>query len=237
LLRYSPLLEGIASSAINLYNLSSLNILISSFRTFKFLILNDRLNVLWSALDRAGVDVGGFLLIFFIMALGFLLTGIITFGLDTDTFNTFGAAFGSCWNFVIGNPPDYTSLFFSNRILGPLFFSLFTIFVFFVLVNMFIAILSEAYSDEKKSNKADKAKKDNPVYESMVGAVKGLLWQSSIQKLAKTLDTKVLENPYLTDDDLMQLLGPHANAENLRKLKQIHFQIHTAVGTKKKQSE
>jgi len=33
----------------------------------------------------------------------------------------------------------------SNRILGPLYYALFTVFVFFILVNMFIAIISGSY--------------------------------------------------------------------------------------------
>ena len=38
----------------------------------------------------------------------------------------------------------------SNRVIGPIYFILYVFFVFFVLVNMFIAIINDTYSDVRK---------------------------------------------------------------------------------------
>jgi len=119
---YFPELEQIAASAIVFYNLAAVNVIISTFRTFKYLRLNNRLYVLWKALRHAGADLVGFLFIFLILIFGFVFMGWVAFGQDIQGYNNFSNSFGTCWNFLLGNPPDYNAMSASNRILGPFFF-------------------------------------------------------------------------------------------------------------------
>ena len=45
---------------------------------------------------------------------------------------------------------DFNALESANRILGPLFFLTYVFFVFFVLMNMFIAIINDTYAEIKE---------------------------------------------------------------------------------------
>jgi len=129
------------------YEVSAFNILLITFKTFKYLKVNKRLYVLWQTLDNARTDLLTFIAIFAIILLGFLFMGWLTFGAELGIFNGFISSMGTCWQFLIGNPPDFFDLYYVNRALGPIFFTLFTVFVFFILANMFIAIISGAYAE------------------------------------------------------------------------------------------
>ncbi len=44
---------------------------------------------------------------------------------------------------------NFQALQAANRVLGPLYFVLYVFFVFFVLLNMFLAIINDTYSEVK----------------------------------------------------------------------------------------
>jgi len=226
---YFPEMEQIAATALNFYNVSAVNVLISTFRTFKYLRLNNRLYVLWKALTYAGADLIGFLLIFLIITFGFIFMGWLAFGADLTAYDGFTNSFATCWNFLLGNPPDYFAMQSSNRVLGPLFFTLFTIFIFFILANMFIAILSNSFNvvsgDQGKIDVLDAiservesiVKSITKTYEKMKKrpprpkrAIKVLL-----DELAHP---EILDQGDLTRDDVSRAIGPDAIEDEIEDL-------------------
>eukprot|EP01112_Ceratiomyxa_fruticulosa_P005485 TRINITY_DN1611_c1_g1_i1.p1 TRINITY_DN1611_c1_g1~~TRINITY_DN1611_c1_g1_i1.p1 ORF type:complete len:721 (-),score=128.88 TRINITY_DN1611_c1_g1_i1:40-2202(-) len=226
---YNPTLEYLAAQALDFYNLSAFNILLSAFKTFKFLKLNDRLYLLWRTLDMAWTDLTGFLLIFIIVLLGFLLTGWVTFGSDTFFFSTFVNSFGTCWQFIIGNPPDYNAMYASNRVLGPAFFALFTVFVFFILVNMFIAIINDSYQeahDGSQKLRVGYAIKSSirGLFHSVKAIFRGEKTLSDRELINMLTHPEIMNQDELTTEDAVRALGENLswNKHYIRRLKTIH---------------
>jgi polycystin 2 len=151
---YIVRLEHMGEDAIQFYQLSAINILLSALKTFKYLQLSPRLYVLWETMYEARLDMATYMVMFLIILLGFLFFGWLTFGPDLWEFNGFINSLGTLWQFLIGNPPDYGELSLSNRVLGPVYYALFTVFVFFILVNMFVAIVSNSY--EQVTNRTER---------------------------------------------------------------------------------
>ena len=63
---------------------------------------------------------------------------------EIDDFSDFASSFTTLFLVILGEF-DFSALNESNPVLAPILFFSFVIVVFFVLVNMFIAILSEAH--------------------------------------------------------------------------------------------
>lgn len=227
---YSPDMEQLAAIALIFYNVLCFNVLLTTFRTFKYLKLNHRLYLLWKTLRHAGLDLIGFLFIFLIFIFGFIFMGWLAFGSDLAEFNTFVNSFSTSWNFIIGNAPDYGAMYNSNRILGPLFFVLFTVFIFFILANMFIAILSNSFEVVNSENDSDDKLKD--ILEEKVAELfdtaKKLFAQitrkekkrSIIQILDNLAHPEILDQPNLTREDVAKAIGPNATDMEVEDLLQ-----------------
>jgi len=224
-------LENLATGALNFYNINAANIILTVFHTFKYLQLNRRLYILWKTLRHAGTDLLGFFFIFFIFTIGFLFMGWLTFGPDTTMFNTFPNSFATCWTFVMGNAPDWNTLASSNRLLGPAFFTLFEIFVFFILANMFIAIISNSFGETSADGPNKKLKLASEIektLQSLISRVKSLVdpKKDKKQKPKRILDLlNNLKNPDIlnkedaTLEEIKAAIGPDATDADAHELK------------------
>jgi len=143
---YIPTFERLAVISDAYFSIVSLALLFGVVRTFKFLLSNSRLSLMWSVLNDVRVDLCGLLISSFLLLLGFMLFGYIAFGSDLQEFNGVAQSIETGTMFVIGNPPDWDSMAQVNVVLGPLFIILFTVFIFIALMNMFIAILNKGYT-------------------------------------------------------------------------------------------
>jgi len=157
-IEYPTYLESLGQTALVLYQISAINILLMAFKTFRFLIVHRRLYVLWITISESKLQLITFTIMFIIMMMGFLMSGWLTFGGEMAPFNGFVSSLGTLLQFIIGNPPDYEAMSYTNRALGPIYYLLFTIFMFFILVNMFVAIISNSY--QEISNSLDKKQKE-----------------------------------------------------------------------------
>jgi polycystin 2 len=72
----------------------------------------------------------------------------ILFGTQIEDFRTFQDAIFTLMRTILGDF-DYLEIENANRVLGPIFFMSYIFFVFFVLLNMFLAIINDTYADIK----------------------------------------------------------------------------------------
>ena len=99
-------------------------------------------------LSKCAGDMIGFLVMFFIIFGAFVQLGYLLFGAQifdySSTYNTIFALIRT----ILGDF-NYKSLVKANPYLGPVYFLCFVFFVFFVLLNMFLAILSDSFGEVK----------------------------------------------------------------------------------------
>ncbi|TYZ61873.1 hypothetical protein PybrP1_000993 [[Pythium] brassicae (nom. inval.)] len=137
-----------------LSDIAALASAVSLLKVFKFLRMNSTLNLLWRVLGMAMRDLMGFLVIFNLIFLGYSAMGSYAFGFALEEFSSIAKSYGTCFQMLAGEV-DYARLSQANPRLAPVFLGTFVVLVFQILVNMFVAILSEYYESAKNDDGGD----------------------------------------------------------------------------------
>jgi len=148
---YSTLAELYAQS----FNLDGFCVVALFFQLFKYLQLSDQANMLWSVLTKSGVDVMYFVLMFFILLLGFGLMGEQMLGTNLEAYSSPTQSIINLFIVLMG--AFDVDEFEQASEFGLAYFMTYITVMFLILMNIFLAILGEAYSmvreeaDEKAS--------------------------------------------------------------------------------------
>jgi len=184
-------LERLSDYYIQMYNIISVNLLLCFIKMFKYLRVNDRLSLLWKTMKRASPDLLSFIFIFLIVFLGFSFMGLLLFGDALDSFSSFGNSLYSCFYMILG---DFNlDVFKANQILGPIFFFLFVFLVFFIMLNMFLAIINDAYAEENARVKQQAIN----VLRSLMKAARATWMEMKAKTRSKKEGRNVLSDEYL----------------------------------------
>eukprot|EP01102_Stenamoeba_stenopodia_P010309 TRINITY_DN3094_c0_g1_i1.p1 TRINITY_DN3094_c0_g1~~TRINITY_DN3094_c0_g1_i1.p1 ORF type:complete len:806 (-),score=182.16 TRINITY_DN3094_c0_g1_i1:510-2927(-) len=216
-------LERIAAHYTAIYNLNSINIFLIFLKMFKYLRVNAKMSIIWRTLSDATADLLAFFVLFAIIFCGFILMAHLLFGTQLDTYSSFVHSATTSFQMLLGDF-DYPTLAATNRILAPIFFILFIVFCFFVLANIFSAIIIDAYQGQNKKIKET---------ESIVAQLKGVVrkWFRSL----KSFVTRKSQTKGITDGLLLQELRKARKLVNketieLEELKQITPSLSNAWG-------
>lgn len=125
-------------------------------KLFKFISFNRTMNQLSTTMSRCAKDVLGFAIMFFIIFLAYAQLAYLVFGTQIDEFSTFQNSIFTQFRILLGDF-DFTEVEEANRILGPVYFTTFIFFMFFILLNMFLAIINDTYSEVKSDMAQQKA--------------------------------------------------------------------------------
>eukprot|EP01065_Artemidia_motanka_P008785 TRINITY_DN14438_c0_g2_i2.p1 TRINITY_DN14438_c0_g2~~TRINITY_DN14438_c0_g2_i2.p1 ORF type:complete len:1284 (+),score=490.06 TRINITY_DN14438_c0_g2_i2:116-3967(+) len=147
--------EDVAWRAQTAAFISATNALLTFFRIFYFLSLQPGLNLLTKTIEAAAKDLFGIVFIFIVVFFAFSLMAFVVYGNTIEDFRTFSDTLASLSRVLIGDF-DYDQLRVQQRVFTPFFFCLFNILAVFILLNMVIAILDEAFGkvQEGKYNPA-----------------------------------------------------------------------------------
>eukprot|EP00069_Balaena_mysticetus_P022085 bmy_14125T0 len=116
-------------------NMNTVNLFFAWIKIFKYISFNKTMTQLSSRLARCAKDILGFAVMFFIEFFAYAQLGYLLFGTQ--------------FQIILGDF-DYNAINNANRILGPAYFVTYVFFVFFVLLNMFLAIINDTYSEVKE---------------------------------------------------------------------------------------
>ncbi|MCI4376314.1 hypothetical protein PGIGA_G00187190 [Pangasianodon gigas] len=130
-------------------NMNAVNLFFAWIKIFKYISFNKTMSQLSSTLARCATDILGFAVMFFIVFFAYAQLGYLLFGTQVESFSTFQKCIFTQFRIILGDF-DYDSIDRANRILGPIYFFTYVFFVFFVLLNMFLAIINDTYSEVKE---------------------------------------------------------------------------------------
>ena len=123
---------------------TALAVFFSILKFLRLLKFNRRISLLIQTIKIAASPLMSFMLMFFILFLAFCQFAFLVFGIDNVDYSSFPSTLGSVMSLTLGSF-HFNALTDSSRILGPIFFFGYVVCVYFVLMNVFIGILNDAF--------------------------------------------------------------------------------------------
>ncbi|KAM8938978.1 polycystin-2 isoform 2-T2 [Pelodytes ibericus] len=143
-----PNFETPAYWQIQFNNVAAVTVFFAWVKLFKFVDFNRTMTQLSTTMSRCAKDLLGFSIMFFIVFLAYAQFAYLVFGTQVDDFSTFQDCIFTQFRIILGDF-DFTNIEEANQVLGPVYFTTFVFFMFFILLNMFLAIINDTYSEVK----------------------------------------------------------------------------------------
>ncbi|XP_063074755.1 polycystin-2 isoform X2 [Engraulis encrasicolus] len=143
-----PNFVSLANLQVQFNNLAAVIVFLAWVKLFKFINFNKTMSQLSTTMSRCVKDLVGFAIMFFIIFLAYAQLGYLVFGTQVNDFSTFQACIFTQFRIILGDF-DFSEIEEANGILGPIYFTSFVFFIFFILLNMFLAIINDTYSEVK----------------------------------------------------------------------------------------
>ncbi|XP_028269378.1 polycystin-2 isoform X2 [Parambassis ranga] len=146
--RAHPSFEPLANLQVQFNNLAAVIVFFSWLKLFKFINFNKTMSQLSSTMSRCAKDLVGFSIMFFIIFLAYAQLAYLVFGTQVNDFSTFQASIFTQFRIILGDF-NFSEIEEANPVFGPIYFTTFVFFIFFILMNMFLAIINDTYSEVK----------------------------------------------------------------------------------------
>ena len=125
----------------------SLAIFIMTLKLLRLVRFNHHICQMQGTLKRSAWSILSFSLVFVIAVLAFTLFGAICFGHNLEIFSSFFKSLRVVLTMTVGKQIEYRAVYLSDRFLGSLYLLLFLNIILFILLNVFVAILVDAYGE------------------------------------------------------------------------------------------
>ncbi|XP_065681240.1 polycystin-1-like protein 2 isoform X2 [Hydra vulgaris] len=203
------------------WNLTYVNIvaLIVFFVTLKFIKLlrfNRRISMLSSTLKAAWYPLSMFGIIFFIILCSFIISANIMFGAFIDGYQTYFKTVSSIISLLLGKF-NYSQFKNANPVLGPIFFLTISITFIWIVINMFISILVDAFQVVHES--LEHEKNDYEMVDFILEHFKDWLGFKSLKNDDMTHQNDVI------DTNLNSVLDTSASVTSEGKFKKNFFDL------------
>ncbi|EDV58804.1 polycystic kidney disease 2-like 2 protein [Drosophila erecta] len=137
-------------------------------KIFKFISFNKTLVQFTTTLKRCSKDLAGFSLMFGIVFLAYAQLGLLLFGTKHPDFRNFITSILTMIRMILGDF-QYNLIEQANRVLGPIYFLTYILLVFFILLNMFLAIIMETYNTVKGEITQGRSHLGSYIYRKLAG--------------------------------------------------------------------
>ncbi|ETW00266.1 hypothetical protein, variant [Aphanomyces invadans] len=123
--------------------------LLAWIKAFYYLSFVPQFAQLMKTISKASKEMFGLMLIFLVSLVGSAMAFNMAFGMRLHNYHTFWRSFLTLVQVII-NKVELEALVETNQVLGPLFFCVFVVLMLFVILNMFIVIITDAYIDAQR---------------------------------------------------------------------------------------
>ena len=132
---------------------------VTLLKFLKLLRFNKKMSIMIRTLAHASRGLMYFAVPFSVLFQAYAQLSFLLFKNDLEKFSTFLATFFSLFNIILGNF-DARSVINAHYIIGPIFFVSYAFFMLFILRNMFISIIIDAFSTVRRELLEQKNKYD-----------------------------------------------------------------------------
>uniref|UniRef100_A0A8C4ZLN4 Polycystin-2 n=1 Tax=Gadus morhua TaxID=8049 RepID=A0A8C4ZLN4_GADMO len=143
-----PSFRSLADLQVQFNHVAAVIVFFSWVKLFKFINVNKTMSQLSSTMSRCAKDLVGFAIMFFIIFLAYAQLAYLVFGTQVNDFSSFKNSIFTQFRIILGDF-EFSEIEETNPILGPVYFTTFIFFIFFILMNMFLAIINDTYSEVK----------------------------------------------------------------------------------------
>ncbi|XP_036441849.1 polycystic kidney disease protein 1-like 2 [Colossoma macropomum] len=127
-------------------------VLLATIKMWHLMRLNAKLNMITSTLQRAWTDISSFIVVIIIMFLAYSVASNLLFGWKLYTYKTLVDAAMAMVSLQLGIF-NYAEVLDLNPVLGAFIIGSCIIFMTFVVLNLFISVILEAFSQEQRHHK------------------------------------------------------------------------------------
>ncbi|KAK4881655.1 hypothetical protein RN001_004974 [Aquatica leii] len=153
-----PSYDEVVDYQIKYEYISAFLLCLFMLKLFKYLEYSPILKELNLTLKTCATNVVGFALMFFVVFFAYAELGYLLFGTQVIGFCGFYVSMITLIRTILGDF-DYEEIEESDSLYAPIYFLSYIFIVFFVLMNMFIAIVNDAYTDTKTEKSVKKRSK------------------------------------------------------------------------------
>jgi hypothetical protein len=125
----------------------AINLLLIFIRILKYLSRFERIALILNTFDEAKDDIFYFFILLITVFLAFVIFGHVAFGGSNENFSSMGNSMLACFFLLFGDSKVYFEIKEAYPLESTVFFFLFTFFIIFILINMFIAIINNKFSE------------------------------------------------------------------------------------------
>jgi hypothetical protein len=124
----------------------ALVVALTTVKLTKLMRFNLRISLFGKTLQDAKPALAGVSLQFGIVFFAYVMVGVLVFGYNVSQFKSIMSAMMSLGRVILGKS-QFRELFVADPLIGPLFFLSYVMFVCWILVTMFVAILNDSYHE------------------------------------------------------------------------------------------
>ena len=219
MLRFFSDTKNLSTLLSNYVTGSACALVLLIMRILKVLDFQERMGIVTRTITNAAVDLFHWLILFGLIFFLYVYMGFLIFGTAILSFSTVERSFQTCFGILLGEIGVTEEMFnLPNKASVYIFYYTFIMIVFFVLINVFLAIIVDAYVDVK-----NKAENSESLPKEVVMLSKSLL---------KSLPCfRIGGKRYLADSEIVHILEEWLEEErNLTKIPGMYLLVQIFTG-------